>query len=119
MSGAGWSREVEEKDALKRRVRSVQGHLEGIERMVEVDVGCVDLLRQLQAVQGALRRLRLQLLHRHLRRCARSAPTEGHCVRWGTGGLLDVERLREDWRIDPGGSQEDEEARAAGSPLPD
>jgi DNA-binding FrmR family transcriptional regulator len=59
-------------DAL-RRVRSVTGHIQGIERMLEADAYCIDVIRQIQAVQGALNRVSAKMLEGHLRSCVITA----------------------------------------------
>ncbi len=57
------------KKELKTRLRSAQGHLGGIERMIEEDVYCIDIIRQIQAVQRALHRVAAKVLDNHLRTC--------------------------------------------------
>jgi len=59
------------------RLRSVRGHLDGVIRMVDEDRYCVDLLHQLSAVQGALDRIRREILEGHLRGCLADAVAEG------------------------------------------
>ena len=56
------------KEAL-RRLQYVQGHLEGIERMVEQDKYCVDILKQLFAVRKALEKMESVLIEGHLQSC--------------------------------------------------
>lgn len=51
------------------RLRSARGHLDGVIRMVDEDRYCIDLLHQLSAVQGALDRVRREVLEAHLRGC--------------------------------------------------
>jgi DNA-binding FrmR family transcriptional regulator len=52
-----------------RRLKTIEGHVRGIERMVEQDVYCIDLIRQIQAVQSALRKLSSLILDDHLHTC--------------------------------------------------
>jgi DNA-binding FrmR family transcriptional regulator len=52
-----------------RRIRNVEGHLRGIERMVEQDAYCIDVIRQLSAAQAALGRLSGRVLEDHLHSC--------------------------------------------------
>ena len=52
-----------------RRLRNVEGHLRGIERMVEQDVYCIDVIRQISAAQAALGRLSGRVLDDHLHSC--------------------------------------------------
>lgn len=58
-----------EKQALVRRLKSVQGHVGGIVRMVEEDAYCIDLIHQIQAVQSALDRVSELVLENHLNSC--------------------------------------------------
>lgn len=55
------------------RLRSVSGHVRGIERMVGEDAYCIDVIRQVQAVQRALDRVSAMLLEDHLEHCATTA----------------------------------------------
>ena len=59
-------------DALKR-MKSISGHVQGIERMMEADAYCIDVIRQIQAVQAALNRVSGRLLEGHLRSCVITA----------------------------------------------
>ncbi len=63
-------------DALKR-LRFIQGHLEGITKMVEEDKYCVDVLKQTFAVRRAIQKLETQLLDGHLRSCVIEGLKEG------------------------------------------
>jgi DNA-binding FrmR family transcriptional regulator len=54
--------------ALKR-LRTVEGHIRGIERMLEEDAYCIDVIRQIQAVQAALNKVTSIILEDHLHSC--------------------------------------------------
>lgn len=54
------------KTAVLRRFHSIEGHLRGIERMVEKDRYCVDILRQTYAVRRAIEKLEAIILEHHL-----------------------------------------------------
>jgi DNA-binding FrmR family transcriptional regulator len=56
-----------------RRLRSIHGHLGGIIRMTEEDAYCIDLLQQVQAVQGALDKVAGLVLENHLHTCLTTA----------------------------------------------
>ena len=56
------------------RLRRIEGQVQGIQRMVEEDKYCVDILLQLTAVQGAVEQVQKLLLGQHLETCARGAP---------------------------------------------
>jgi DNA-binding FrmR family transcriptional regulator len=59
---------MEKAEAL-RRLKSIEGHVRGIERMVEEDAYCIDLIKQVQAVQAALGKLSTGILDGHLHSC--------------------------------------------------
>jgi CsoR family transcriptional regulator, copper-sensing transcriptional repressor len=52
-----------------RRLKTVEGHIRGIERMVEDDAYCIDVIRQIQAVQAALSKISSQILEEHVHSC--------------------------------------------------
>ena len=51
------------------RLKTAEGHLRGIQRMVEQDSYCIDVIRQIQAVQSALNKISTQILEQHLNSC--------------------------------------------------
>lgn len=51
------------------RLKTAEGHLRGIQRMVEEDAYCIDIIRQIQAVQSALNKVSSILLENHLNSC--------------------------------------------------
>lgn len=59
-------------EALKR-LKTIEGHIRGIERMVTEDAYCIDVIRQIQAVQAALNRVSTMILDGHLNSCLISA----------------------------------------------
>ncbi|MCS6827793.1 MAG: metal-sensitive transcriptional regulator [Caldilinea sp.] len=63
----------ERKRELINRLRSIEGHVRGIERMVEDDAYCMDILRQIKAVQQALERVSALTLENHLNTCVTTA----------------------------------------------
>jgi CsoR family transcriptional regulator, copper-sensing transcriptional repressor len=52
-----------------RRLKTVEGHIRGVQRMVEDDAYCIDVIRQIQAVQAALDKVSTQILEEHLHSC--------------------------------------------------
>lgn len=52
-----------------QRLKSIEGHVRGIERMVEEDAYCIDVIRQIQAVQAALDKVSNLILDNHLNSC--------------------------------------------------
>ncbi len=66
------------REEARRRLLSVKGHVEGIVRMLEDDsVYCVDVLRQIKAVDGALRKISGIVLRSHLKDHVVSAGQRG------------------------------------------
>ncbi len=61
------------KKSVVNRLRSVEGHIRGIERMVEEDAYCMDILKQIKAVQQALERVSALTLENHLNTCVTTA----------------------------------------------
>jgi DNA-binding FrmR family transcriptional regulator len=56
-----------------RRLKTIQGHLRGVIRMVEEDAYCIDIIRQIQAVEGALNKVSTGILEDHLNSCVITA----------------------------------------------
>ncbi len=52
-----------------RRLQTIEGHVRGIQRMVEEEAYCIDVIRQIQAVQAALNKVSAQILEGHLNSC--------------------------------------------------
>jgi DNA-binding FrmR family transcriptional regulator len=63
---------MESTDTL-RRLKTIEGHLRGIIRMVEEDAYCIDVIRQVQAVESALNKVSAQILEGHLNSCVITA----------------------------------------------
>ena len=55
--------------AVLKRLRSIAGHVNGIERMVSEDAYCIDVIKQVQAVQAALNKVNDLILVNHLNTC--------------------------------------------------
>lgn len=62
---------------LLNRLRRIEGQVRGLQRMVEDDRYCLDILTQLAAVQAALKRVGWSLLEQHSRRCVADALQHG------------------------------------------
>lgn len=63
----------ESKDALLRRLRRIEGQVRGIQRMVDEDKYCVDVLDQISAVRAALDKVGLHLMSDHIKGCVADA----------------------------------------------
>ena len=61
------------KQTIARRLSSAAGHIKGIERMVQEDVYCIDIIKQIHAVQSALNKVSTLILDNHLRTCVTTA----------------------------------------------
>ncbi len=64
---------MNENDAILNRLKSAEGHLRGVIRMVEEDAYCIDVIRQVQAVQAALNKINATILENHLNSCVITA----------------------------------------------
>ena len=73
------------KDQLLKRLKRVEGQVRGVERMVEEDRYCIEVLTQIAAVQAALDKVALGLLTQHA----------GHCVIEGHAGNTPEENVDE------------------------
>ncbi|MCJ7619446.1 MAG: metal-sensitive transcriptional regulator [Anaerolineae bacterium] len=61
------------KKQVINRLRSIEGHVRGIERMVEEESYCIDVIKQAIAVQRALERVNGIMLENHLQTCVTTA----------------------------------------------
>jgi DNA-binding FrmR family transcriptional regulator len=68
---------VAEKDALVKRLHRIEGQVRGIERMVDEERYCIDVLTQIAAVTTALDSLAFQLLDAHVNHCVTDAIASG------------------------------------------
>ena len=59
------------------RLRRIEGQVRGLQKMIEEDRYCADVLTQISSVQEALRSVGKELMRNHLRHCAASAIREG------------------------------------------
>ena len=67
----------EDKDAVLKRLRRIEGQVRGLQRMVEEDTYCIDVLTQISAATKALESVALHLLDEHLSHCVREAVAGG------------------------------------------
>ncbi|MFP3853116.1 MAG: metal-sensitive transcriptional regulator [Anaerolineales bacterium] len=64
---------AEMKQDVVNRLRSINGHLNGILSMIEDDQYCIDVINQVQAVQAALSKVNLMVLDDHMHSCVTEA----------------------------------------------
>jgi CsoR family transcriptional regulator, copper-sensing transcriptional repressor len=67
----------DDKEAVLRRLRRIEGQIRGLQRMVEADSYCIDVLTQISAATRALESVALELLGDHLDHCVREAVARG------------------------------------------
>ena len=67
----------EQKDAYLKRLRRIEGQIRGLQRMVDENVYCIDILTQISAVTRALENVALGLLDDHLKHCVLDAALAG------------------------------------------
>jgi DNA-binding FrmR family transcriptional regulator len=60
-------------DEAIRRLKVAEGHLRGVQRMLENNTYCIDVIRQIQAVQASLNKVTSHLLDQHLNSCVVTA----------------------------------------------
>ena len=84
MTERGYS---DHKDQVQKRLRRIEGQVRGLQRMVDDDIYCIDVLTQISAATSALRAVAVELLEDHL----------GHCVTHAieAGGPEAQEKVRE------------------------
>jgi DNA-binding FrmR family transcriptional regulator len=68
---------AEDKELLVKRLHRIEGQVRGIERMVEEDRYCIDILTQIAAVKTALEQVGARLLEDHVTHCVKDAITSG------------------------------------------
>jgi DNA-binding FrmR family transcriptional regulator len=68
---------AKDKDALIKRLHRIEGQVRGVEKMVEDDRYCIDILTQIAAVNTALESLAFKILDDHVRHCVTGALTSG------------------------------------------
>jgi DNA-binding FrmR family transcriptional regulator len=68
---------AENKEEVARRLRRIEGQVRGLQRMVDEDAYCIDILTQISAATRALEAVALELLDAHLRHCVTEAIASG------------------------------------------
>ncbi len=77
----------DDREAIQKRLRRIEGQVRGLQRMVEEDRYCIDVLEQVSAATRALQSVALALLEDHMAHCVADAVT--------SGGDEAAEKLRE------------------------
>ncbi|WP_299052486.1 metal-sensitive transcriptional regulator [uncultured Nocardioides sp.] len=68
---------ADRKDDVLKRLRRIEGQARGLQRMVEADTYCIDVLTQVSATTKALQAVALSLLEEHLSHCVADAAASG------------------------------------------
>ena len=68
---------ADNKEQLKVRLRRIEGQIRGLERMVDEDAYCIDVLTQVSAATKALQAVALKLMDEHLTHCVAEAVAQG------------------------------------------
>ena len=84
-----------DKDAYVKRLRRIEGQVRGLQRMIEEDTYCIDILTQVSAVTKALQSVAVGLLDQHVRHCVTHAVTDdpGHVDEMVGEATKAIERL--------------------------
>ena len=65
--------DAKKKTDTLRRLKSVEGHVRGVAKMIEDDTYCIDVIGQIQAIQSALNKVKAHILDEHLHHCVITA----------------------------------------------
>lgn len=71
-------RNDEEKDKLIKRLKRVEGQVRGIQKMIEEDRYCVDILVQMSAIESAMKQVGYAVTERHMKLCVSDAIKDGN-----------------------------------------
>ena len=81
------------KDQLQSRLKRIEGQVRGVEKMVDEDRYCIDVLTQISAIQAALDKVALGLLDGHARHCMHEGAAEGRADEMASEMMAAVGRL--------------------------
>src|SRR3954451_22883149 len=68
---------VSDKQALQQRLRRIEGQVRGVQRMVDDERYCIDILTQISAISSALDAVAVKVLHDHVEHCVAHALASG------------------------------------------
>ncbi|WP_414045065.1 metal-sensing transcriptional repressor [Macrococcus equi] len=71
------TRVEEEKAKLNKRLKRIEGQVRGIQKMIEEDRYCVDILIQISAIESALKQVGFSVTERHMKHCMSDAIKRG------------------------------------------
>ena len=81
------------KDKVIRRLRLIEGQVRGLQKMIEMDTHCIDIITQTSAVKQALSNVEDILLENHLEHCVEKQMSSGEAVK-ARKEILDVYKLK-------------------------
>lgn len=84
---------VREKAKLLARVRRIRGQIGAVERAVETEIGCADVLQLIASVRGAVNGLMSEVLGNHIRFHVADVALDADRRREGADELIDVVRM--------------------------
>ena len=64
---------MQDKEKIIKRLKSIEGHIRGIQRMIEEDKYCIDVIKQALAVKSAVDKVNALILESHLKSCVTTA----------------------------------------------
>lgn len=70
-------RTEEEKEKMVKRLKRIEGQVRGIQKMIEEDRYCVDILIQISAIESALKQVGFSVTERHMNHCVSDAIKKG------------------------------------------
>ncbi|GAB4074036.1 metal-sensing transcriptional repressor [Barrientosiimonas marina] len=70
-------RTYEEKQAVSNRLKRIEGQVRGIQKMIEQDRYCIDILVQINAINAALKKVGFSVAERHMKHCVSNAVQTG------------------------------------------
>lgn len=73
----GTPRDHEEKERLIKRLKRVEGQVRGIQKMIEEDRYCIDILVQISAIESAMKQVGYAITERHMKHCVSDAIKAG------------------------------------------
>jgi CsoR family transcriptional regulator, copper-sensing transcriptional repressor len=69
---------TEEKAKIVNRLKRVEGQLRGLQRMIEADAACEEILTQMAAATGAMKKTGVEIIHAYMTRCLDIASRDGN-----------------------------------------
>ncbi|NPV54376.1 MAG: metal-sensitive transcriptional regulator [Firmicutes bacterium] len=78
------------RDELLRRLKTIKGHIAGIEKMVEHGQDCTDVLAQLAAIKSAINKVQLSVLESYARQCVLNSMASGRDVQAEMQRMIDT-----------------------------